>query len=144
MTHALVEWLVNNAQVKQVVGLNGDGDTHKVYPVMVPQGEKAPYVCVRVTSVQPQQCKGEATLEEVDTVQVDCYHNSYHEAYLLYRVVRDVLDGHEFTASDGTKLEAVFDNARDATATEMNDLGKRDMWGIVSIYTAQVSLGDLT
>lgn len=144
MTHGIVEWLIKNAQVQQQVGLNKEGDTHKVFAVVVSQEERPPYVCCRVTSVQPAQCKGEAALEETDTIQVDCYHNSYQDTYILYRVIRSVLDGMSFEASDGTKLSARLTDARDATEKEMNELGRRNTWGILSFYTVEVSLGDIT
>jgi hypothetical protein len=149
MTHAVVEWLVENAQVQSQVGLNEEGDTYKVYPVVIPQTEKPPYVCARVTNVNPAECKGEASLEETDTVQVDCYGNSYQEAYTLYRVVRNVLDGNTFTAGDGTKLSAKIATARDASQSEadilnMASLAKRAIYGILSVYSVEVSLGDIT
>jgi hypothetical protein len=86
----------------------------------------------------------EASTEETDTIQIDVYANSYRDTYILYRVVRDVLDGNEFTASDGTKIFAQISSGRDYTEGEMLELGRKNLYGIVSLYRCDVSLGSIT
>lgn len=144
MTHAVVEWLLSSATIQSMVGNNDSGDTHKVYQALVPQDEKPPYICIRVMSFAPWQCKGEPSNEEVDSVQIDCYANSYKDAYLLYRCVRLVIDGNEFTASDGTVLKGQITGGRDYTENEMLEVGKRGVFGIVSTYDVEVKLGSIT
>jgi hypothetical protein len=144
MTHGIVEALIENSLVQSAVGLNGDGDTYKVYPVMIPQGEKPPYVCARVTGITPSACKGEPTLQERDRVQVDCYAASYQEAYTLYRIVRNVLDNMSNTLSDGTKIEVTINDAVDMTEQQMNELARIGVYGVMSFYDVEVTLGDIT
>ena len=127
-----------------MVGLNGVGDTHKVYPVLIPEREKPPYICVRVTSVRPVECKGEASLEEIDSVTIDCYALSYKDAYTMYRVVRDVLDNQEFTLNDGTIVCPHYKDAQDVSEIEMLQLSRRDMFCVASNYEAEVTLSELS
>jgi hypothetical protein len=144
MTDAVVEWLYNNTTVQQAVGRNIADDTWKVYPVRIPQIEAAPYVCVRLVGIQPVECKNEGTTEDLERFQIDCFHNSYHQAKELYRIVRLALDGNSYTSSDGSELTARIDDVRDATTQEMAELAKREMWGIASFFEVDVSLGDIT
>lgn len=144
MTHALVEWLLSDVTLQSFVGLNTAGDTHKIYQCIVPQDEKPPYVCIRVNSVEPILCKGQASNEENDSVEVNCYGGSYSDTLTLYRVVRQVIDANSFTASDGTEIVGQFSNARDATPGEMRELAIRAIYGIQANYLLEVKLGDIT
>ena|SRR5690606_9028056 len=144
MTHAVVEWLLSSNTIKNMVGNNDAGDTHKVYQAFVPQDEKPPYICVRVMEFTPWTCKGQAATEEVDAIQVDCYANSYQDAYTLYRAARQVIDGQSFTATDGTQLSGTIRGGRDYTESEMLEVGKRGVYGIVSTYDVEVHMGEIT
>lgn len=144
MTHALVEWLLGNTTLQNLVGQNEAGDTHKIYQCIVPQDEKPPYVCIRVSSVEPWICKGQASSEENDNIEVNCYGESYQETYVLYRAVRQVIDGNLFTAADGTEVAGQFSGARDATSSEMRELAIRAIYGIQATYLLNVKLGAIT
>lgn len=144
MTHALVEWLLGDTTIRSMVGQNVAGDTWKVYQAIVPQDEKPPYICLRVAGFDVTPCKMEASTEETDTIQVDVYAGSYFETYTLYRVVRQVLDGNEFNASDGTNVFAQISSGRDYTEAEMLEVGKRGVYGIVSLFRCDVRLGSIT
>lgn len=144
MTHALVEWLLGNTTLQNLVGQNEAGDTHKIYQCIVPQDEKPPYVCIRVRSVEPWICKGQASETENDTVEVNCYGESYQDTYILYRAVRQAVDGNSFTASDGTVLSGQITGARDATESEMRELALRAIYGIQATYLLEVKLGAIT
>src|SRR5690606_31470297 len=144
MTHAVVEWLLGNNAIKTMVGNNDSADTYKVYQAIVPQNEKPPYICIRVMDLTPWTCKGQATTEEVDSVQTDCFANSYKDTYMMYRAVRQTIDGQSFISSDGTELMGQIRGGRDYTEGEMLEVGKRGMYGIVSTYEVEVKLGDIT
>lgn len=145
MTHALVEWLLSDTTVQNLVGENEAGDTHKIYQVIVPPDEKPPYVCIRVTSVEPFICKGEASEQENDVVELNCYGETYEDTYILYRAVRQVIDGNTFTSlNDGTELRGTFTGARDATQAEMRELAIRALYGIQATYLLETKLGAIT
>lgn len=144
MTHAVVEWLLGNATIQDLVGDNNGGDTHKIYQAIVPQDEKPPFVCVRVANFTPIICKGEPSLKENDVIQVDCYAHSYKDAYILYRAIRQTMDGNSFTASDATELYAEISGGRDYAPNELAEISKRNFIGIVSIYNVEVKLGAIT
>jgi len=144
VTHGFVEILIESTAVQAMVGLNASGDTHKVYPVIIPEREKPPYICVRVTSIRPIECKGQASMEEIDSVTIDCYALSYKDAYTMYCVVRDVLDNQEFTLRDGTIICPRIKDAQDVSEIEMLQLGRRDTYCVASSYEAEVTLSELS
>lgn len=145
MTHGIVEILRGNNSIQSIVGTaTADSSTYKAFAVLVPQTEKPPFIACRVVNVEPTECKDQQSNEEVDTIQIDCYHYSYEECYELYRVVRSVLDNYSGTLSDGTQIDVQFQNARDMTAQELTEIAKRDFYGIISLYRAEVELGNIT
>jgi len=146
MTHAVVEWLLSDATIRTLVGDNSSADTHKIYQAIVPQDEAPPYICIRVAGFDTSSfmCKREATNRERDRIQIDCYAKSYVDTYTLYRAVRQVLDGNSFTASDGTEIDAQIIEGRDYTVNELLEIAKRNVYGIVSVYDCDVTLGSIT
>lgn len=147
MTHGIVEKLLNESAVTALVGQNVDSDTYKIYAAMVPQDERPPYIACRVVDGRPIQCKGTQSNQETDIIQVDCYATSYDACYQLYRTVRSVLDNSSSTLADGTEIDAYIDSVRDLTEREMvisPDVAKRPIYGIISLYRCEVTLGSIT
>lgn len=50
MLKAVTYILENDATLQSIIGSNKAGDKHKVYPVVVPETEKAPYCVCRIIS----------------------------------------------------------------------------------------------
>lgn len=144
MTHGIVQVLNGDSTIQSLVGGNYASDSYKVFAVLVPDTEKPPFVVCRVSSVSVDKCKGTISDEETDTIQIDCYAGSYEDTYILYRAVRSVLDNKTTTLSDGTELYIQFSTARDFSAVEMLEVGKRDVYGITALYDAEVKLGSIT
>lgn len=104
-------------------------------------------MCVRVTGITPFVCKGEQTTQETDRIQVDCYAESYREAYLIYRTVRSVLDNLITTLDDGTEIYISIADAQDLSVQQMIELGfiaQKGLYGIMSFFNAEVKLAELT
>lgn len=51
MIKGVINILITDTGVQALVGLNAAGDKRKVYPVVCPQDEKAPYIAVRQTGM---------------------------------------------------------------------------------------------
>lgn len=92
MTIGVIQILINNNTVKSLVGLNALGDKYKVYPLVVPQKEKHPYIVVRLTGRPPVECKDVSPKDFTPSVEVLCYHENYEGALLLEEAVIDALD----------------------------------------------------
>lgn len=73
MLKAVTYILENDASLQALIGNNKAGDKHKVYPVVVPETEKAPYCVCRIVSKErvAKACGYSWTIE------VTSYANSY-------------------------------------------------------------------
>jgi hypothetical protein len=77
-----VTYILNNdATVQGLVGLNKEEDKYKIYPVVVPQSETAPYISARLSSKEPQG--KESGCGYLFTVTVSSYANSYDDVQAL-------------------------------------------------------------
>ncbi|MEB3210267.1 MAG: hypothetical protein VKL39_02885 [Leptolyngbyaceae bacterium] len=92
MTTGIIQILINNNTVRSLVGLNKAGDKYKVYPLIVPQPEKHPYIVVRLIGRPPVECKDVSPSSFTPTVEVLCYHENYEGALALEEAVINALD----------------------------------------------------
>jgi hypothetical protein len=91
MVKVITYILRTNATVQSLVGLKSESQTddyHKVYPVVVPQGEKAPYIAVRMSG----RVRIGKDCDSNYSVQVVSYHNSYDEVTALNEAVISALE----------------------------------------------------
>ncbi len=89
MINAVTYILEHDSTVQGLVGLNAVGDKHKVYPVIAPQSETAPYIAVRVNG-RVRAAKGCAWTWGII---IACYAISYDEASALNEAVINALEG---------------------------------------------------
>jgi hypothetical protein len=89
MIKAVTYILENNATVASLIGNNAANDKTKVYPVVVPESEKAPYLVVRMTS-KTLQGKGCNFLFGFEVI---CYAKSYDDLDEIEDAVTSALTG---------------------------------------------------
>jgi hypothetical protein len=100
MLKAVTYILENDATVQAAVGLNKAGDKHKVYPVVIPETEVAPYVVCRISgkTTSAKNCG------YIYNVEVIAYHYSYDDVSALMEAVEDAL----LSESPGTVNDVQF------------------------------------
>lgn len=87
MLKAITYILENDSTVQSLVGLNKAGDKHKVYPVVIPETEAAPYVVARISG----KILGAKGCGHIFTIEVNVYHYSYDDVSALAQAVEDAL-----------------------------------------------------
>lgn len=87
MLKAITYILENDVTVQSVVGLNKAGDKHKVYPVVIPETETAPYLVARITG----KTLGAKGCGYIFTIEVNAYHYSYDDVSALAAAAEDAL-----------------------------------------------------
>lgn len=87
MLKAITYILENDATVQSLVGLNKAGDKHKVYPVVIPETEAAPYIVARITG----KTLGAKGCGHIFTIEVNTYHYSYDDVSALAEAVENAL-----------------------------------------------------
>jgi hypothetical protein len=97
MIKAIIDILNKSSHVTNAVGLNSEGNKAKVYPVVTPQSESAPFVNVRESGRDAIQCKGSATTEYNYSISVVCYAESYEEVNNIADAVQLSLDNQKGT-----------------------------------------------
>lgn len=97
MTEAIIYILINDSSVQALIGQNAAEDKYKVYPVMIPQKEVAPFTAVRLITRPPIPCKGQRPSSFTPVCVVGCYTVNYADCLALEQVVIDALDGKEGT-----------------------------------------------
>jgi len=110
MIKAVTYILENNSTVQGIVGLRSAGTDYKVFPVVVPQSEKAPYIAVRLS--------GKTSLGKdcgyTYTVEVVSYHTSYDDVTTLNAAVISALTGQAGATVNGVAFGALnFSNESD-------------------------------
>lgn len=92
MVKAITYILENDATVQGLVGNKSQlavDDYHKIYPVVAPATETAPYCVVRLIGRTPQ-AKG---CDDLYQINVASYANSYDAVTALNEAVRSAIDG---------------------------------------------------
>jgi hypothetical protein len=88
MIKAVTYILENDTTVQQLVGGNSRADKHKVYPVIVPESERDPYIAVRLLSKETlgRNCGYRYN------IGVTCYHSTYDGVTALNQAIIDALE----------------------------------------------------
>lgn len=120
MVKAVTYILENNSTVQGLVGLRSNGTDYKVYPVMVPQSEKEPYIVVRQGGKVPK-CKGGDSFDY--TVEVLSYAISYDAVTTLAAAVKSALEGQATATVNGVAWGYVnFTNELDSFSADHGNL----------------------
>lgn len=117
MIKAITYILENDSNVASLVGNNAANDKTKVYPVVVPSSEKAPYIAVRMTS-RSLLAKGCSFLYGFEVI---CYANSYDDVSEIEDVVTTCLTGYTPGNVNGFTIGRInFTNESDDFVKEHN------------------------
>ncbi len=94
MTNGIVNILINDSNVRSLVGNKQAANTseYKVFPLVVTEGTKPPYIVVRTLSKPSIPCKGMRASSFQPIAQVSCYCVKYEDALALGAAVTDALD----------------------------------------------------
>ena len=95
MTKALIDILIDDSNIQALIGQKTQANTseYKVYPLVVTQGEKPPYLVVKTTSRPPVECKSQRPSAFTPTAQVICYDPVYEDVLAIEAAVIDALSG---------------------------------------------------
>lgn len=103
--------LENDSTVQGLLGEKSHGENHKVYPVFVPQSEKAPFIAVaqteRVRIAKDVSCGTEYG------IIVAAYCNSYDQLDDLCDAIVDALDGQRGSINGVSVGSICYDNQND-------------------------------
>lgn len=89
MLKAVTYILENDATLQSIIGANKAGDKHKVYPVVVPETEKAPYCVCRIVSKE----RTAKACGYIWTIEVTSYATSYDKVTDVNDAVIAALEG---------------------------------------------------
>src|ERR1043165_2629487 len=84
--------LINDTEVRQVVGQNKAGDKYKVYPVVCPSQEEKRYITVSQTSKPPVECKNASPTSWDGSFDVICWAKNYDDLDEMEAAVVEALD----------------------------------------------------
>lgn len=133
MVKGITHILKNNATVQGLIGQNARGDKYKVFPVVCPTPDVAPYLVVKMTGRTPIDCKGGAATTFIYSYDVYSFHHNYDTAVTIAEAVEDALaipDG-------GTYNSVVFDDIRYTNRSEGYDK-EFSLYAQISSFEAQV------
>jgi len=94
MLKAVTYILENDATLQSLIGSNKSGSKHKVYPVVVPETEKAPYCVCRIVSKE----RTAKNCGYIWSIEVTSYATSYDTVTDINDAVISALEG----AASGT------------------------------------------
>lgn len=117
MVKAITYILENNATVQGLVGNRVGGVTtdYKVFPVVVPESEVAPYIAVRLVG-RTLQGKG---CDYTYSVQTVCYHTTYDGVTTLNDAIISAIEGQAAATVNGVTFSfANFTNESDEYVKE--------------------------
>lgn len=89
---AACEILNTDTDVQAILGRNKVDTKYKCYAGIVPQPERYPYSCVRLTSKVAIQCRGVRSTTFNGVFAVYCYHKNYEDVVDLANAVQEALD----------------------------------------------------
>lgn len=123
----------NDAGFQAIAGRNNAGTKYKVYPVIAPAREVAPYSAVRQISHVGQLCSiGRATSFD-DVYAVASYHKNYEQCIEIDNAVVDAL-----AEKSGTFNGVVFDQIRHQNSFDTDYEEERELYVRISTFTAVV------
>lgn len=88
MLKAITYILENDATIQSLVGGNSTNSKHKIYPVVVPESEKAPYCVCRISGRETMA----KNCSVMWNIEVTSFHTSYDNLTLLNNAVIDALE----------------------------------------------------
>lgn len=92
LVKAACEILNTDTDVRAILGRNKVDTKYKCYAGIVPQPERYPYSCVRLTSKIPVLCRGTRSTTFNAGFAVYCYHKNYEDVVNLASAVQEALD----------------------------------------------------
>lgn len=99
MVTDVIALMVNNTTLANLVGENSTGDKPKIYPVMVPQKEKHPYITVR----QSSKVRAGKGCGFINGIEVSSYAKSYDDVVALDDAVLNAIENNgTFLSLTGT------------------------------------------
>lgn len=121
MIKAVTSILNNDATIQALIGLNSEGVKTKVYPVVVPNSEKSPYITVTLTS-KTYLAKG---CSYSYGFQVNCWDVNYDKAIEIADAVTSVLTGCGSGSVNGYNVSFInFTSESDTFDKDYNLFGK--------------------
>lgn len=110
MTSGIIEILIEDAGVQALAGLNQAGSKYKVYPVIVPQGEKGSYITVFKISNDPVSALTKRVSAEIDypRVSVNCWAKNFRQTELMAEAVRNALDNKSASTDAGYTFTRIW------------------------------------
>lgn len=133
MVKGITYILKSNAGFQAAVGQNEAGTKYKVYPVVCPNPEQAPYSVVIQTGKTPIDCKGAAPTSFVYTYDVYSFHSNYDSVVTINAAVIMALSVQTRTTANGV----VFDEVRFTNEKEGFDKEYK-LFAKISTFEAQV------
>jgi predicted nucleic acid-binding Zn finger protein len=110
MLKAITYILENDASVQGSVGLNAAGTKYKIYPVIAPETEKAPYCICRIFSKE----EGAKDCGYIWTIEVTTYASSYDKVTEINDYVIDAIKSQAAGTVNGLSFGwANFNNESD-------------------------------
>lgn len=108
MIQGPIHILKNDSVVQTLVGENKAEDKCKVYPMICPQPEKAPYLVLEETAYAPEACKeGRATTYN-GSFNVLVYAESYDDLIPIVNAVIDALDKKSDVTANGVTFSEIL------------------------------------
>ena len=106
MTNGIITILISDSNIQALAGIKQAANVseYKVFPLVVTEGTKPPYIVVRTISKPPIPCKGTRVSSFQPTAQVSCYCKTFEEALALEAAVIDALDNKSAGTYNGINI----------------------------------------
>lgn len=111
MVKVITYLIENDSTVQSLLGEKSHGENHKVYPVFVPQGEKAPFITVRLND-SPRLGHNLSCGRDY-VVMVSVWSNNYDDLDALCDAVIDAVDGRSGTINGEEVNMISYENQAD-------------------------------
>ena len=129
MVNAVTYILENNATVASLCGTNLAGSKTKVYPVVVPSTEKAPYIAVR----QSGKSSSGKNCGDIFTIEVISYETSYDRVAALNAAIITALEAQ----ASGTVNGVTFAYLNQINEVDDFVKGDHDLYAKISTFEGQ-------
>jgi len=110
MTSGIIEILIENSNVKTLVGVDGRGH-YKVYPVQAPEqveNARAAYILVSEVSLTPSLSKGCPSTMDRPRYNVLVYSTDFLEAETIQEACRVALDNGQGWTTQTVNFDAIY------------------------------------
>lgn len=111
MIKGLIDLLVADVTIQTVVGLHNS--VAKVYPVVVEQDARRPYVTLRRVSQGSAIVKGQASEVDQPIINVTAYADTYQKCIEIQETIRARLDDFQGSAGNYTYKRIWYQNSND-------------------------------